>query len=73
MKTWILKNDLSRSPQAAFRTYICGCKKSKHNDEKSFFGRPKHYFLARKLKSQIKTLTRILNLGGVADAEEDCG
>jgi hypothetical protein len=70
MKTWILKNDLSRSPQAAFRAYTCG-KKSKHDSEKVFFSKPKHYFLARKLKSQIKTLTRLLNPGEVIEVEGD--
>lgn len=69
MKTWILKNDLSRSPQSAFKTYGCGCKKSKYENERDFVGRPKHYLLARKIKSRIKALAKMLTKEDLADLE----
>ena len=71
MKTWILKSDLSRSPQAAFRMYACVCKKSKHahDSEMDFVGRPRHYFLARKLKSQLKGLSKLLAIEDAVDME----
>jgi len=69
MKTWILKNDLSRSPQAALRMYACGCKKSKRDSLVDFVSRPKHYFLARKLKSQLKELSKSLTTESIVDME----
>jgi len=69
MKTWILKNDLSYSPQAALRTYTCGNRKLKFDNELSFANRSKQYFLVRRLKSQLKALSKLLTQESIAEME----
>lgn len=71
MKTWILKSDLSYSPQAAIRMYTCSCRKAKHShgSDYDFVGKPRHYLLARKLKSQYKSLSRLLTIQDAFDVE----
>ncbi len=69
MKTWILNNDLTRSPQAALKMYSCGYKKAKHDKEGSFLSRNQQHFFARKLKSKIKALSKLLVRESIADME----
>jgi hypothetical protein len=69
MKTWILKNDLSYSPQAAFRMYACGSKRSKFDSDSALANKSKHYFVVRRLKSQLKALSRLMTQEAVAEIE----
>ena len=57
MKTWILKHDLSRTPQAAFRVYACDYKKPRIDRWRTIFDhRPRPHIFIRKLESQLKKL-----------------
>ena len=69
MKTWILKSDLSHSPQAALRMYACGSKKSKFDSDLTFASRSKQYFLVRRLKSQLRALSKLLTHETLAEME----
>jgi len=58
MKTWILKSDLSHSPQAAFRTYACGVRRTKSTIPVviDIQGETCSCLLISKIKSQLKVL-----------------
>lgn len=71
MKIWILKNDLSRSPQAAFRLYACSYRKKRsttfddfyqETTQQSFSGKllAKSKYWINTLLQKVKQLTVIL-------------
>ncbi|MDR1057776.1 MAG: hypothetical protein LBL17_04450 [Coxiellaceae bacterium] len=69
MKTWLLKSDLSHSPQSALRMYASGSKKAKFNSDYTFAARSRQYFLVRRLKSQLKALSKLLTHETIAEIE----
>jgi hypothetical protein len=69
MKPWILKGDSTNSHQSTFKTYDCNCKHSKFENLRDFVGRPKQYLLARKIKSRIKALAKMLIRENIQDLE----
>lgn len=69
MKTWILKNDSARSPQAALRMYAVGNRRSSFSSELTFANRSKQYFLVRRLKSQLKALSKLLTHEAMGEME----
>jgi hypothetical protein len=71
MKTWIAKNDLSRSPQSALRMYAGGNRRSSFSSELSFASRSKQYFLVRRLKSQLKSLSKLLTYEALGEMERN--
>lgn len=69
MKAWILKNDLSHSPQAALKMYASSGRRSRYSSDISIVDRSRQHFLVRRLKAQLKGLSKMLTQEAVADLE----
>ena len=67
MKTWIFKDCLSRSPQMALKAHSFGRRKPKLKAERDSVSKSKHHFVVRRLRSQLKSLSKLLTYEDLAD------